>query len=277
MTLILALSLLLPGWLAAPAAAAAPPAAMERPLADVASGDAAVQEQAAVALGKTGDPKILPLLEALREGSVYVRTAADGKKETVIVGDKVTDGDKTMVPLFSAYGREALVGAGASRFWSSSRRSRRSRRAGGSDSPCARSSTRSRGRATCETPIRPRAARRPPRWATPATRPPCPTLVEALAKESDRWARHAMEEAIALINLRSGDQRREGAGRAEARRPPERQRPRAPAGPGRRRSQSHAAPAGGPRLGQDDRALGPPRPRRSRRSSRASRSPPSCS
>ena len=77
----------------------------------MASADSAVQEAAAVALGKTGDRKILPLLEALREGSVYVRSLTGGEKETVIVGDKVSEGDKTLVPLFAAYGREPMVGA----------------------------------------------------------------------------------------------------------------------------------------------------------------------
>ena len=104
--LLLALALL--SGLTAPAAAqgaAAPPPAIAKHIADVASSDAAVQEAAAVALGETGDRKILPLLEALREGSVYVGGSPGGGKETVIVGDKVSEGDKTLVPLFSAYGR----------------------------------------------------------------------------------------------------------------------------------------------------------------------------
>src|SRR5260370_27628123 len=88
---------------AGPGPAAGPSAEVAQHIADVASADAAVQEAAAVALGKTGDRKILPLLEALREGSVYVRPLPGGKKETVIVGDKVSDGDKTLVPLFPAY------------------------------------------------------------------------------------------------------------------------------------------------------------------------------
>src|SRR5688572_6216647 len=106
---LIALAVLLPGSLAAPAAAA--PADLDRLLADVASQDAAVQEAAAQALGKTGDRRILPLLEALREGSVYARSLPGGRKETVIAGDKVTEGDKTLVPLFAAYGREPLAGS----------------------------------------------------------------------------------------------------------------------------------------------------------------------
>jgi hypothetical protein len=70
-----------------------------------------LQEAAAVALGKTGDRKVLPLLEALREGSVYVRDLPGGGKETVIVGDKVTEGIRRSCRLFSAYGREPLAAA----------------------------------------------------------------------------------------------------------------------------------------------------------------------
>jgi hypothetical protein len=63
--ILLALALL--SGLAAPAAAQAPAAAPPPPeiakaIAEVASSDGAVQEAAAVALGKTGDRKILPLL-----------------------------------------------------------------------------------------------------------------------------------------------------------------------------------------------------------------------
>jgi len=109
--LLLALALL-PG-LAAPAMAQgggpAPSPDIAKHIADVASSDAAVQEAAAVALGKTGDRQILPLLEALREGSVYTRALSGGRRETVIVGDKVSEGDKTLVPLFSAYGRARLT------------------------------------------------------------------------------------------------------------------------------------------------------------------------
>src|SRR4029453_6103225 len=110
------LALLLLSGLAAPAAAqapasAAPPPQIVKAIAEVASSDGAVREARAVAVGKSGDRKILPLLEALREGSVFVRPLPGGKKDTVIVGDKVTEGDKTLVPLFTAYGREPLAGA----------------------------------------------------------------------------------------------------------------------------------------------------------------------
>ena len=137
-SLLLALALL-PG-LAAPAVAqsAGPSPEIARHIADVASADSAVQEAAAVALGKTGDRKILPLLEALREGSVYVRSLTGGKKETVIVGDKVSEGDKTLVPLFAAYGREPMPAPTASPCWPTSPPSGRSRPGGACASRSAR-------------------------------------------------------------------------------------------------------------------------------------------
>jgi urea transport system permease protein len=201
---ILFFFLLLPGWLATPAAAASPPPALAKALAEVASADASVQEAAAVSLGKSGDPKILPLLEALREGSVYVRTAPGGAKETVIAGDKVTEGDKTMVPLFSAYGREPVVGPdgkpvlielSALQEVSAGRRLRLTLRplidafSGQSDLKNPDSAVR-RAAAT--------------KMGNAGDAGALTTLEDALSKETDRWARYSMEEAIALIRLRSG-------------------------------------------------------------------------
>ena len=196
---------LLPG-LIAPAAAldAAPSPEMAAHIADVASSDAAVQEAAAVALGKTGDQKILPLLEALREGSVYVREAPGGRKETVIVGDKVSEGDKTLVPLFGAYGREPLVGADGKPILvelstlhevSAGRSLRLALRplidafSGQNDLVDPDPATR-RGAAT--------------KMGNTGAASTLPVLEGALGKEEDRWARYAIQEAIALIGLRTG-------------------------------------------------------------------------
>ncbi|HEU4438847.1 MAG TPA: urea ABC transporter permease subunit UrtB [Methylomirabilota bacterium] len=217
MPLLLALALL--PKLAAPAAAqgagdspagasagAGPPAEIARHIADVASADASVQQEAAVALGKTGDRKILPLLEALREGSVYVRPLPGGRKETVIVGDKVTEGDKTLVPLFSAYGRAPIVGPDGKPVLAELGTLE--------EVPTGRSL---------------RIAIRPLIDAfsgqddlvnpDPATRRAAATkmgytgdgataqvLEGALGKEQDRWVRFSLEEAIALIRLRTGDE-----------------------------------------------------------------------
>ncbi len=208
-SLLLALALL-PG-LTAPAAAqgagpspAAPPAGMAKHITDVASADSAVQEAAAVALGKTGDRKILPLLEALREGSVYVRSLPGGKKETVIVGDKISEGDKTMVPLFTAYGREPITGAdgkptladlAALQEISTGRSLRIAIRplidafSGQSDLASPDPATR-------------RAAATKMGYTGDAST--LQLLEGARPKESDRWARFALEEAAALIRLRIG-------------------------------------------------------------------------
>jgi urea transport system permease protein len=204
---LLALALL-PG-LAAPAVAQSagpgPSPEIARHIADVASPDAAAQEAAAVALGKTGDRKILPLLEALREGSVYVRTLPGGKKETVIVGDKVNEGDKTLVPLFTAYGRLPIAGpdgkplladlAGLAEV-STGRSLRIAIRplldafSGQSDLVSPDPATR-RAAAT--------------KMGHTGDASALPLLEEALPKESDRWVRFALQEGAALIRLRTGD------------------------------------------------------------------------
>src|SRR3990170_409678 len=107
---------LLPGAVTVPAVAGAAPAPgtaapeIAKQLTDVASKDPAVQEAAAMALGKTGNRKILPLLEALREGSVYVHVSR-GNRGPVRVGERVTEGGRPPVPLFSASAREPVTGA----------------------------------------------------------------------------------------------------------------------------------------------------------------------
>jgi urea transport system permease protein len=204
--LLLAL-VLLPG-LTAPAAAqsaaSTQPPEIAKALAEVASSDAAVQEAAAVVLGKTGDRKILPLLEALREGSAYVRPLPGGKKETVIVGDKVSEGDKTLVPLFSAYGREPLVGPGGKPLLmelskleevSTGRSLRLVLR------PLIDAFSGQTQLADPDWTVRQAAAVKMGNGGDPGS---LPALTEALAKEKDRWVRYALEEAIALIQLKSG-------------------------------------------------------------------------
>jgi len=204
--LLLALALL--SGLTAPAAAqggpTGVPAEIAKALAEVASSDAAVQEAAAVALGKIGDRKILPLLEALREGSVYVRPLPGGKKETVIVGDKVTEGDKTLVPLFSAYGREAIVGPDGKPLLAelskleevSTGRSLRLAIRPLIDAFSGQSQL-----TDADWTVRRGAATKMGNTGDPGA---LPALTEALAKEQDRWVRYAIDEAVALIQLKSG-------------------------------------------------------------------------
>jgi len=204
--LLLALALL--SGLTTPAAAQSagpsPSPEVMRAIAEVASSDAAVQEAAAIALGKTGDRKLLPLLEALREGSVYVRTLPGGKKETVIVGDKVNEGDKTLVPLFSAYGREPIQGSDGKQVLadlskleevSTGRSLRLVLR------PLIDAFSGQTQLADPDWTVRQAAAVKMGNNGDPAA---LPALTETLAKEKARWVRYALEEAIALIQLKSG-------------------------------------------------------------------------
>jgi urea transport system permease protein len=204
--LLLALALLsgLTTPAAAQGAAASPPPEMVKAITEVASSDAAVQEAAANALGKTGDRKILPLLEALREGSVYVRTLPGGKKDTVIVGDKVTEGDKTLVPIFTAYGREPIAGPDGKPLLvdlakmeevSTGRSLRLVLR------PLIDAFSGQSQLTDPDWTVRQAAAVKIGNTGDPGA---LPTLTEALAKEKDRWVRYALEEAIALIQLKAG-------------------------------------------------------------------------
>jgi urea transport system permease protein len=208
-SLLLALALL-PG-LAAPvvaqsaAPAASPPSPdMVKAIAEVTSADAAVQEAAAVALGKTGDRKILPLLEALREGSVYLRPLPGGKKATVIVGDKVSDGDKTLVPLFTPYGREPIAGPDGKPLLvelstleevSSGRSLRIAIR------PLIDAFSGQSDLVNLDPATRRAAATKMGNAGDPSV---LPLLETALGKETDRWVRFALQDAVALIRLRTG-------------------------------------------------------------------------
>ena len=203
-SLLLALALL-PGLITPAVAQGAGPAPeIAKHIVDVASTDSDVQEAAAVALGKTGDRKILPLLEALREGSVYLRPLPGGKKETVIVGDKVSEGDKTLVPLFTAYGREPIAGPDGKPLLAEL-------------STLEEVSTGRRLRVAIRPLIDAFSGQSDLANPDPATRRAAATkmgytgdggtlsiLETALSKESDRWVRFALQEAAALIRLRVG-------------------------------------------------------------------------
>ncbi len=67
--------------------------------------------EAAVSLAKRGDPMLLSLLLALREGSLYAWKPAGGEARVVIGGDAVKRGDKEFLPLFEAYSNAPLLDA----------------------------------------------------------------------------------------------------------------------------------------------------------------------
>ena len=205
--ILLALALL--SGFAAPAAAQAPAAAPPPPgiakaIAEVASSDGAVQEAAAVALGKTGDRKILPLLEALREGSVLVRSLPGGKKDVVIVGDKVSEGDKTLVPLFTAYGKDPILAPDGKPLLvelSTLEEVATGRSLRLAIRPLIDAFAGNTQLADADWTVRKAAATK---MGNSGDLTALPALAEALAKEKDRWVRYELEQAIALIRLKSG-------------------------------------------------------------------------
>ena len=194
------------GWEVRAVAAAAPPELAQH-IADIASPDGAVQEAAAVALGKIGGPRILPLLEALREGSVYVRTGSGGQRETVIAGDKVADGDRVLVPLYTAYGREPLMAPDGKPLLvdittleavPAGRALRLALR------PIIDAFSGQSQLTDPDASVRTAAATKMGHSGDAGARP---VLAQALAGEQHAWARHAMQEAIAMIDLQAGDDR----------------------------------------------------------------------
>ena len=207
--ILLALALL--SGFAAPAAAQAPAAAPPPPgiakaIAEVASSDGAVQEAAAVALGKTGDRKTLPLLEALREGSVLVRSLPGGKKDVVIVGDKITEGDKTLVPLFTAYGKDPILAPDGKPLLvelSTLEEVATGRSLRLAIRPLIDAFSGNTQLADADWTVRKAAATKMGNSGDLAA---LPALAEALAKEKDRWVRYELEQAVALIRLKSGSE-----------------------------------------------------------------------
>jgi urea transport system permease protein len=209
-----AVALLLVLSLPAGAAAAGPPPALAGAIADVASADPAVQEAAAAALGRSGDRRVLPLLEAWREGSVYTRPGPDGRPETVIAGDKVADGDRTLVPLFTAYGRQPIAGPDGAPLVvepstlaevPASRRLRLALR------PLIDAFTGQAQLADPDPAVRRAAATKMGLAGDPAAVGP---LREALGREGSRSVRHAIDEALALIALAAGEPDRRPAAAA---------------------------------------------------------------
>src|SRR5262249_42554746 len=153
---------------------------------------------AAVAvLGKTGDPKWIKFLETLREGGVYARKVG-GKMEIVVAGAKTTRGDQELVEIKSAYDVIALGTVPLTELTevSADRRLRIAIKpfldAGETQSQLAdRDPEVRRGAAI--------------KLGYQASASSIPQIEQALAKENDRWVRHALAEALGLIRLATGD------------------------------------------------------------------------
>lgn len=76
---------------------------------DLGNPDDLVREEAIFALGRSGDPDVLPALEALREGSLYTWIAPDGERRTVKSQDPVDQDGKQLYALIDPYRLQALL------------------------------------------------------------------------------------------------------------------------------------------------------------------------
>jgi urea transport system permease protein len=205
----LAALLSLIAWLAAPAAGhAAPPAPspeVARALADLTGEDADRREAAVTVLGQTRDPKWSRFLGALRDGSVYARTKA-GATQLVIGGSKATRGDQDVIDIAGAYELEPL-GTVALTDLKEVPADRRLRLA---IKPFLDADETKAQLASPDPAVRQGAAVKLGNQADLAA---VPTIEEALKKETDRWVRHALTEALGLIRLAhgSGDERTDAA------------------------------------------------------------------
>ena len=65
------------------------------------------RKQIFLSLAKKGDPKLLPLLMALREGSLFIWTSPNTKK-VVIAGDAVKSHNTEAFPVFNPYGKTII-------------------------------------------------------------------------------------------------------------------------------------------------------------------------
>ena len=205
----LAALLSLIAWLAAPAAGhAAPPAPspeVARALADLTGEDADRREAAVNVLGQTRDPKWIRFLGALRDGSVYARTKA-GATELVIGGTKATRGDQDVIDIAGAYELEPL-GTVALTDLKEVPADRRLRLV---IKPFLDADETKAQLADPDPAVRQGAAVKLGNQADLAA---VPTIEEALKKETDRWVRHALTEALGLIRLAHGrgDERTDAA------------------------------------------------------------------
>ena len=187
-------------WLVAPATghAQSPAApALAAALADLAGTDAGRREAAVTTLGKTGDPKWLAFLAALREGSVYARKPG-GRLEIVVGGTKSTRGDQDVIEIFTAYDRAPLGTVPLADLTEvAADRVLRLVIKPFLDADETRVQLRDPDPA-----VRQGAA---VKLGNQADAGAVPVVEEALQKEPNRWVRQALAEALAMIRLAHGD------------------------------------------------------------------------
>jgi urea transport system permease protein len=190
------LLLLFLAWLAAPAAGqAAPlsPADAERALLDLAGEDADRREAGVKALGGTGDPKWLTFLAAFRDGNVYARVAG-GRSEVLVGGARSTRGDQEMIELRTPY-EDAPRGTAPVASLKEVAADRRLRIV---IKPFLDADEMKTQLADPDPQVRLGAAVKLGNQARAAS---AGLIQESLRTESDRWVRHALTEALALIRL----------------------------------------------------------------------------
>jgi urea transport system permease protein len=183
-------------WLAAPAAGQAAPlsaAAAERALQDLAGEDADRRETAVRALGATGDPRWLAFLAAFRDGDVYARTTG-GKSEVLVGSARSTRGDQEVIELRTPYDGVARGTAPVA----SLREVAADRRLRIVVKPFLDADELKTQLADPDPHVRRGAAVKLGNQARAAS---AGLIQESLRTESDRWVRHALAEALALIRL----------------------------------------------------------------------------
>jgi urea transport system permease protein len=178
------------------AAPRAAPPAVAAALTDLAGEDADRREAAVVVLGQTRDPRWIRFLEALRGGSVYAWTRA-GKTELVVGGTKATRGDQDVIDIASAYEGEPLgtVPLVDLKEVPADRRLRLAIK------PFLDADETRAQLASSDPAVRRGAA---VKLGNQSEAGAVATVEAALQTETDRWVRHALAEALALIRLAHG-------------------------------------------------------------------------
>ena len=204
LTVLLALVVWLAVGAAGHAAGAAPSPEVAGALADLRTEDADKREAAVTVIGQTRDPKWLQFLGALRDGSVYARMHG-GATELVVGGSKATRGDQDVIDVVGAYDREPLGTVPLSEL----KEVPADRRLRLVIKPFLDADETKGQLADPDPGVRRGAA---VKLGNQAAAGAAPVVEDALTKEGDRWVRHALAEALALIRLANGD----GAQRAAA-------------------------------------------------------------
>ncbi|MBT3351867.1 MAG: urea ABC transporter permease subunit UrtB [Nitrospinaceae bacterium] len=163
------------------------------------------RKEAALSLARRGDPMLLSLLLALREGSLYAWKPSGGGIKVVIGGDVLKKGDEEFVPLFEAYskaplkdssGKPLLIPTSQLQEIRAGRRIRRAIR------PYISRLKNSAQLLSPDPNVRRAAATRMARLGDPKL---IPILRKSAASESHWLSRNALEAAIALIEMKDAD------------------------------------------------------------------------